>query len=69
MKVKELKIDQEVLINAFKYSYQGVKKVKIYVHHENKIVFRSLEKGPDKHFDITVGNMEIKALKIQIVAK
>lgn len=69
MKVKELKLDQEVLINAFKYRFKGVNKIKMSGYSVQKIVFKSQDIGPDKHFDLPVGNMEIKDLKIKIVEK
>lgn len=69
MKIKELKLKQKVLINGFGYEYHGVNKVRMPGRWEQKILFKSSEKHPDKHFDLPVGNLEIKDLKIQIVEK
>lgn len=60
MKVKDLKIGQEVVINSFKYSYQGVNKVRMSGYWAQKIVFKVIEGKEDKHFNITVGSKELK---------
>lgn len=67
MKIKELKLKQEVFINGFKYEYKGVNKIRMPGHWEQKILFKSTGKHPDKHFDLTVGNKEIGDLKIEII--
>lgn len=68
MKVTDLKLDQKVIINGFQYLYKGINKVRMSGFTVQKIVFKSLDKHPDKHFDITLGNKDIKALKIEIAA-
>ncbi|PIF44328.1 hypothetical protein CLU96_1271 [Chryseobacterium sp. 52] len=68
MKVKELNLKQEVIINGFNYEFKGVNKIRMPGHWEQKILFKSLGKHPDKHFDLHVGNAEVKDLKIEIVA-
>jgi len=68
MKVTDLKLEQKVIINGFQYLYKGINKVRMSGYSVQKIVFESLDKHPDKHFDITLGNKDIKALKIEIAA-
>jgi hypothetical protein len=68
MKITELKIGQGVIINGFKYTYKGINKIRMNGGWAQKILFKSSDKHPDKHFDITLGNKDIKALKIEIAA-
>lgn len=60
MKVKELQLEQEVVINAFKYAYKGVNKVRMSGYWAQKIVFKGLDTPGEKHFDLSVGNKELK---------
>lgn len=62
MKVKDLEIDQEVIINVTSYKYKGIKKVKFSTGPEQKHVFESdLGKRYDyKYFDLPVGNKDLK---------
>ena len=60
MKVKDLKLGQEVLINGFKYEYKGVNKVRMSGYWAQKIVFKGIDVKGDKHFDLPVGNKELK---------
>lgn len=62
MKVKDLEIDQEVIINVVEYKYKGIQKVKFSTGTEQKHVFEAnLRKRYDyKYFDIPVGNKELK---------
>ncbi|AZA82200.1 hypothetical protein C1637_09780 [Chryseobacterium lactis] len=69
MKVTDLKLEQEVIINGFRYKYKGINKVKLSGYKVQKIVFKSLENGPDKYFDITLGHKDIKTLKIELPTK
>lgn len=63
MKVKELDIDQEVIINVGTYKYKGIQKVNFTgIGKVQKIVFeRNLGNRYDyKYFDLPVGNKELK---------
>lgn len=60
MKVKELKLDQEVIINGYTYSYKGVNKVKMNGYKVQKILFKGKDINSDKHFDLNVGNKDVK---------
>lgn len=63
MKVKELDIDQEVIINVTPYKYKGIQKVHFTgVGKVQKIVFEANlgNRFDYKYFDITVGNKELK---------
>lgn len=60
------KLNEEVIMNGFKYIYKGVNKIRMSGYWVQKIVFKGLENVPDKHFDLPVGNMAIKDLKIEI---
>lgn len=62
MKVKDLEIDQEVIINVTPYRYKGIKKVKFSTGPEQKHVFEAnLGKRYDyKYFDLQVGNKDLK---------
>lgn len=63
MKVKEIPIDKEVMINGFSYTYKGIKRIRsLTVGVEQKIVFeRNNGTNYDyKYFDLTVGNKELK---------
>ncbi|REC57008.1 hypothetical protein DRF62_02295 [Chryseobacterium piscium] len=63
MKVKELDIDQEVIINVTPYKYKGIKKVNFTgIGKIQKIVFETnLGNRYDyKYFDINVGNKDLK---------
>lgn len=63
MKVKDLAIDQEVIINSFPYKYKGEQKVKTPTSGaEQKLVFeRDTGNNYDyKYFDLKVGNKELK---------
>ncbi|MDN5470364.1 MAG: hypothetical protein L0G02_08100 [Lactococcus lactis] len=69
MKVKDLKINQEVTINGFKYSYKGVNKVRMSGYTAQKVVFKCLENETSKHFDLPVGNKELKEIEGRIELK
>ena len=62
MKVKDLEIDQEVIINVVEYKYKGIQKVKLSTGPQLKHVFEAnLGKRYDyKYFDLPVGNKELK---------
>lgn len=69
MKVKELKPQQKVSINSFEYVYQGVNKVRLKgIGTVQKVVFKSQNPNvEDKHFDLSVMNLETKKLNINIL--
>ncbi|MDR3026021.1 hypothetical protein [Chryseobacterium sp.] len=60
MKVRDLKIDKEVLINGFKYAYKGVNKIRMSGYWVEKIVFKAIDTQEDKHFDFKVFNKDLK---------
>ena len=60
MKIKELKINDEVVINGYKYAYKGVNKVKKSGYSIQQIVFKGIDVCNEKHFDLTVGSKELK---------
>lgn len=63
MKIKELPIDKEVVINGFTYAYKGIKKIRsLTAGVEQRIVFeRNNGTNYDyKYFDLPVGNKELK---------
>jgi len=63
MKIKDLEIGKEVVINALAYQYRGVKKVKILTEGaQQKIVFErnNGDHYDYKYFDLPVGNKELK---------
>lgn len=66
MKVKEIKLNEEVTMNGFKYIYKGVNRIRMSGYWVQKVVFKGLENVPDKHFDLPVGNKDIKDLKIEL---
>ena len=66
MKVTEIKLGQQLTMNGFKYTYKGVNKVRMSGYWAQKIVFKGSENVPDKHFDLPVGNKDIKDLKIEL---
>lgn len=72
MKVKELDIDQEVVINTALYKNKGIQKVKFTgVGAVLKYVFeRNLGNRYDyKYFDITVGNKDLKEVNGKLELK
>lgn len=72
MKVKELDIDQEVIINVTPYKYKGIQKVHFTgIGKVQKIVFETnLGNRYDyKYFDITVGNKELKEINGKLELK
>ena len=60
MKVKDLRIGQEIVINTFKYTYKGVNKVRMSGYWAQKIVFKGIDVMEDKLFDLKVMNKELK---------
>ncbi|WP_426473405.1 hypothetical protein [Chryseobacterium balustinum] len=63
MKVKELDIDQEVIINVTPYKYKGIQKVHFTgVGKVQKIVFEANlgNRFDYKYFDLPVGNKDLK---------
>lgn len=64
MKVKDLAIDQEVIINSFPYKYKGIQKIKTLIHGAIlRIVFEREVQNKIVHtlnLDLTVGNKELK---------
>lgn len=63
MKVKDLKVDQEVTINAYVYKYKGIQKVHFTgVGKVQKIVFEANlgNRFDYKYFDLPVGNKDLK---------
>lgn len=62
MKVKDLEINQQIIINSFVYAYEGVKKVNDLGYLENKIVFKGVSIQGNKHFDLPVGNKDLKEI-------
>lgn len=69
MKIKELKIGQEVIINSFKYSYKGVNKVRKSGYSIQQIVFKGIDSEIEKHFDLAVGNKELKEVNGKLEMK
>ena len=61
MKIIELKIDQEVIINSFRYQYKGVQKIrKAGFGKIEQIVFKGIDIDDEKHFNLSVMNKELK---------
>lgn len=60
MKVKDLKLNDEVIINSFKYAYKGVNKIRKSGYWIQQIVFNGVDVEGEKHFDLNVGNKELK---------
>ncbi|TQM18298.1 hypothetical protein [Chryseobacterium aquifrigidense] len=60
MKVNELKIDQQIIINGFTYSYKGQNKVRMKGFWAQKIVFKGVDVVGEKLFDLSVGTRELK---------
>ena len=63
MKVKDLEIDQEVIINVTSYKYKGIQRVHFTgIGKIQKIVFETnLGNRYDyKYFDLPVGNKDLK---------
>lgn len=53
MKISELKIDQKIIINSFKYQYKGINKIrKSGFGTVQKIVFKGVDIEDEKHFDL-----------------
>lgn len=69
MKVKNLDLEQKVIINSFEYVYKGVMKVRLKgIGAVKKVVFKSQKPEiEDKLFDLNVLNSEIKKLNIEIL--
>ena len=69
MKVKDLVLEQKVIINSFEYVYKGVIKVRLKgIGAVQKVVFKSQKPEiEDKLFDLNVLNSEIKKLNIEIL--
>ena len=64
MKVSELKIDQEVTINATKFLYKGIQKRRFKgVGTVEKIIFQQKDSKEEKEFDVRVFSKELKVLK------
>lgn len=59
MKVSELKLGQQIIINGHKYSYQGVQKIRKSGYTIQQIVFKGVDINFDKYFDITLGSKEL----------
>lgn len=60
MKVNELKIDQQIIINGFKYAYKGQNKVRMKGFWGQKLVFKGIDVEGEKIFDLSVGTKELK---------
>lgn len=72
MKVKELDIDQEVIINVTPYKYKGIQKVHFTgIGKVQKIVFETnLGNRYDyKYFDLPVGNKDLKEVNGKLELK
>ena len=69
MKIRDLKIDQEVIINGFKYAYKGVNKIRMSGYWVEKIVFKAIDAKEDKLFDFKVFNKELKVVNGNIELK
>lgn len=71
MKVKELEIGQEVIINVTSYKYKGIQKVKFSSGIEQKIVFEAnLGNMYDyKYFNLPVGNKDLKEVNGKLELK
>ena len=69
MKIKELKLGQEVFINGYKYAYMGVNKVRFSGYFKQMIVFENRELGFKKNFDLKVGNSELKEIDGELYLK
>lgn len=69
MKVKNLDLEQKIIINSFEYAYKGVMKVRLKgIGAVQKVVFKSQKPEiEDKLFDLNVLNSEIKKLNIEIL--
>ena len=69
MKVKDLDLEEKVIINSFEYVYKGVMKVRLKgIGAVQKVVFKSQKPEiEDKLFDMNVMNLEIKKLNIEIL--
>ena len=69
MKVKDLVLEQKVIINSFEDVYKGVMKVRLKgIGAVQKVVFKSQKPEiEDKLFDLNVRNSEIKKLNIEIL--
>lgn len=60
MKIKDLKLNDEVIINGFKYAYRGVNKIRKSGYWIQQIVFKGIDVKGEKHFDLNLGNKELK---------
>ena len=67
MKVKELKLDQEVLINGHYYKYKGINKVREKGFGTvERVVFENKEFG-DRHFDKKMMEHDLKIKNGEII--
>lgn len=70
MKIIEIKIGTEVLINGHLYAYKGIQKIRmVNIGKVQKIVFerREKERYDYKYFDLPVGNTILKEEGGQLV--
>lgn len=64
MKISELKIDQEVIINTKKYLYKGVNKIRIKGFGVvEKVVFKEKESDDERYFELSVLSKVLKVSK------
>lgn len=69
MKIKDLKLQDQVEINGRIHEYMGVNKIRIKgLGLVEKIIFTNAEIG-DKHFDLRVLNADLKEKDRQIIYK
>ncbi len=64
MKISELKIDQEVIINAVTFLYKGIQKRRFKgVGNVQRIIFQEKDSTKEKDFDLRVFSKELKTNK------
>lgn len=61
MKISELKINQEITINSFRYQYKGVQKIrKAGFGKIEQIVFKGIDVPDEKYFSLSLLSRELK---------
>lgn len=70
MKISELKINQEVIINSFRYQYKGIQKIrKPGFGKMDQIVFKGIDNEEEKHFNVNLIGKELKNENGNIIFK
>lgn len=68
LKLSDLKLGQEVIINGMLAVYQGIQKIKVSNFTKaEKIVFKAIGINMFKYYSLTDGTKTLASLKIEII--